>query len=168
MLQWPEKLENHLLVEAKSTKLDAINGCVLKVYFKKKYIIVKGKTAVGGLKCIFRAMNGYNREKSNSLPEDNLNKHFVKYFWNESRGWTFRIKILIESATSAELLKKEQFCLWESKNDQNCLNNTVDAYIPIYREETASYGWMNKGSVLTFLKWKKRMLPVLMPAMSEI
>lgn len=155
----PNKFECFLVSECKKTELDNVNECVFRLSFKKKYIFVKGKTAVGALKTIFRTMRDYAWGKSQNLPEDNLNLHFVRYFWEETRGYTFRIKVLLASENASDLLKCEQTWLWKKNGDSNCLNNTIDAYIPLYREETASYGWINKGSVLTFLRWKKNNLP---------
>lgn len=159
ILASPVLFEPFLLSEAKKTSLDSINECVLKVFFKKKYLIVKGRTAVGALKTFFTALTDYPGDKWEKVPDDNLNIHFIKYFWEQSRGFTFRIKVLIATPNALELLKREQIELWKAKNDQNCLNNTIDAYIPLYREETDSYGWIGKGSVLNFLKWKNKNLP---------
>jgi len=167
LLRTPKKLENLLTASAKQTKLDTINECVLKVFFKKKYVIVKGRTAIGSLKCIFRAINDYSGSKSLNLPEDNLYLHFVQYFWGETRGFTFRVKVLAKNTTHFDLLKQEQQSLWSANNDPNCLNNTIDSYIPLYREETGSYGWISKGHVLNFLKWKNKNSPLQEPAMSD-
>lgn len=167
MLKSPRQLESILIAEAKKSKLDAVNECVMKLFFKKKYVIVKGKTAVGALKCIFRIMSDYSGKKSSNLPEDNLYLHFVKYFWEETRGFTFRVQLLAITKNAYDLLKTEQTRLWWGEKDPNCLNNTIDAYIPIYREETRSYGWLNTGNVLNFLKWKKKIEQDLAPANYE-
>lgn len=159
LLALPQKFEEYLTKEAKKTKLDAVNECVMKVYFKKKYLIVKGKTAVGALKNIFHLLATYSGNKKSNVAEDNLYKHFVEYFWTETRGFTFRIRVLLATSNHFDLLKREQKELMDANFDQNCLNNSAHAYIPIYREETGSHGWLNTGSVLSFLKWKQKMRP---------
>lgn len=168
LLLHPNKIDPFFTHVSKQTKLDLVNECVLKLHFKKKYVYLKAKTAIGGLKCIFQAIGAYSGQKSSQLAEDNLYLHFIKYFWEETRGWTFRVRVMSTSSNHSDLLKCEQMLLWASKNDPNCLNNTTDAYIPIYREETASFGWINKGSVLTFQRWKKQNLPVQAPESCEI
>lgn len=160
LLRHPRQIEPFIISQAKKTQLDSVNECVFRLSFKKKYIFVKGRTAVGALKTIFKAIGDYPGQKSKNLPEDNLNLHFIQYFWNETRGYTFRVKVILSSPNSTDLLKCEQTWLWKKKNDPNCLNNAIDAYIPLYNEETESYGWINKGNVLTFLRWKKNNSPL--------
>lgn len=158
LLQSPRQFSEFLIAKTKKIELDTLNESVIQLFFKKKYVFIKCKTAVGSLKTIFQLMCSYSGQKSQNLPEDNLYLHFVKYFWNETRGYTFRVKVILVSKSASKLLKCEQECLWNKKNDPNCLNNTTEAYIPVYREETATFGWINKGSVLTFQKWKKKQL----------
>lgn len=153
-------IEPFLTATAKKTRLDSVNECVFQLWFKKKYIIVKSKTAVGGLKCIFNLLGSYSSKNTQNIAEDNLYRHFVEYFWGETRGFTFRVKLILNTSNHFDLLKCEQECLWNAQKDPNCLNNTTDAYIPVYREETGSNGWINKGSLLTFLKWKGKTRPL--------
>lgn len=125
--------------------------CVFRVTYGGKYIIVKGKTVAGSL---FLIQKGYGWFRESIVKPDTLYAHFYRHIKDNPRK-RFSVSILLKTADTLALLKREQDELDKARFDQNCLNNAVESYIPKFNESTGLYGWLEKGSVLNFRKYLK-------------
>lgn len=152
-----EKKIYPLIESIKGTLADSIKECVFRLYLNEKYVIVKGKTLVGSLKSISKSLEDFSNKDKSDWPEEHLYIHFIDYILNNTNETNeYSVKILMVANSPYQLLKLEQNELWDNINDDNCLNNTTDAYIPSYNEEKGTYGWINKGQFLSFMKWKNK------------
>lgn len=131
----------------KYAKKRTINGCVYKLTYGGKYIIVKGKTLAGSL---FQVQKGYTwfEDKMDAALYAHFYRHILK---NPNKNFT--VRVLLHSRNSYNLLKKEQSELDKRRFDCNMLNNSMEAYIPLYKEATATFGWIERVSVMNFQKY---------------
>lgn len=128
------------------------NHYVYRLSYAGKYVIVKGKTLAGSLYFIELGYGWFNGAVAKKQP---LYLHFYQHI-KANPGGRFRVKVLISTLNQYNLLKKEQQELNKARFDPLCLNNTTEAYIPLYSDVTESYGWMERSAVLNFKKWLKR------------
>lgn len=130
-----------------------IEGVVYQLSYSGKFIVIKGKTLVGSLIIIANTFNQYN---SNSKRfKLHLYRHLYDHFIDNPNG-RFRIKVLakINKKTSHyDLLKREQMELDKNRYNPLCLNNSIEAYIPNYNEETQTFGWLPRHSVMNFQRY---------------
>lgn len=151
-----DRYTNDIIVDrAKESFPDKIGSCVFKLTYNDKYLFVKGKSFIGAMLCISRGLKVFANKTTKDNKIDNIYYHLFVYVI-DNPDYEFGIDMILVSDNPYKLLVKEQKCLTEGRKDPNCLNNTIDAYVPAYREETGMYGWINKGYYLNFLKWKKR------------
>jgi hypothetical protein len=130
-------------------------SCVFKLHYGSKYVIIKGKTMSG---VIYLFEKGYAHFLAfDHSAGDKRNVYYFKFYSyiKSHPNLQFKIEMLLESENAYQLLKMEQIALNISIKDKNCLNNNLTAYIPQYRATTQSYGWINKGSVLSFKRYLK-------------
>ena len=126
-----------------------INGCVFRLSYGGKFIIVKGKTLTGSL---FQVQKGYTwfDEKMDGA----LYAHFYRHIKNNPNK-KFTVRVLLHSLNPYNLLKREQKELDAGKYNPNMLNNSQEAYIPVYNESTGKHGWIDKVHILNFQKYLK-------------
>lgn len=157
----PSQKKEYLLVESlRGGIIDSINECVFKLFYENKFVVVKGKSLVGSLKNISKAVEDFSKKPMEDWPQDHLYLHFIEYILEKGADVpAYKIEIVLVTPNRVELLKAEQTCLWENRNDPDCLNNAVDAYIPVWNEEKALFGWINKGEFLAFTRWKRQNMP---------
>lgn len=136
-------------------RLHGIGPCLYRLAFNNKYVIVKAKDLQKSIESIQKALNQFIRHSELQRNPENLYFHFFSFISRHQKG-VFDLRVLLESESAYELLKAEQLALNEAREDVNCLNNSVDAYVPNYNEATESYGWISKAAVLNFKKWAKR------------
>lgn len=136
-------------------RLHGIGPCVYRLSFNDKYVIVKAKDCQKSIEAVQKALNQFLRHSELQRNPENLYYHFFSFVSKHHKG-TFEVRVLSESDSAYELLKAEQTALNEARKDKNCLNNAVDAYIPVFNEATDSYGWISKSAVLNFKKWIKQ------------
>ena len=132
-----------------------IGTCLYKLSFNEKYVIVKAKDSQKSVEAIQKALNQFLRHSELQRNPNNLYYHFFLWISKHQKG-VFALDTLLESDNGYELLKAEQLALNEARKDKNCLNNTTDAYIPAFNEETGAYGWISKSAVLNYRKWLKQ------------
>lgn len=125
--------------------------CVYRLSYGGKYVIVKGKTLAGSL---FFIQKGYGWFDVVEKKDSALYGHFYTHI-KETTAGRFRVRVLLKTANTYALLKREQNELDKGRYDQNCLNNNTEGYIPQYNEQTGLYGWLDKGSVLNFKNYLK-------------
>lgn len=162
----------------KKYKDNDVNEIVYKLSYAGKFIIVKGKTLAGSLIII---SNTYLQYKDDSKRfTGHLYKHLYDHF-KANEGGRFRIKTLAKKGrkiTQYNVLKREQMELDKNRYNPLCLNNQLEAYIPLYNERTDTYGWLDRITVMNFKRWlssKERasyvkrytVKPILKPAMSD-
>lgn len=129
-----------------------VDGCIARVSYNGKYIIVKCKEMFRSLKNIENAVNAFMRGGLNK-PEG-LYYHLLNYV-KENPGHKFSAKAILVTDNAYELLKREQEELDAGRSNPDFLNNQVEAYIPQYNEDSGHYGWIDRGAVLNFRKWQK-------------
>lgn len=167
----PKEKKYYPITDAvKATTIESIKECVFHLIYLDKFVIVKGKSLVGSLKIISQAIEDFSKKDESEWPEDHLYTHFVKHILHEGLDYElFRVKIVLVTPDIVELLKTEQLELMEHMGNENCLNNAVDPYIPVWNEERQLYGWITKQQVMRFKKWlKKHKRQQLKPAKSDL
>lgn len=128
--------------------------CIYKLSFNGKYILVKAKDLRQSIATIQKSLNQFLRGSEFQQRKDGVYYHFFDHVRNTESG-TFEVECILESDSPYLLLKEEQIQLDAHQADTNFLNNSTQAYIPLYNEETEQYGWIPKSAVLNFKKWLK-------------
>ena len=126
---------------------------VYKLSYAGRYIVIKGKTLVGSLVILADTLASFNPGASRF--KDHLYTHLYNHIL-ECPGGRFRLKIMSTASTDQDfydLLKTEQNLLDAAKYDTSCLNNQIEAYIPLYNENTRMYGWIPRAAVMNFRKY---------------
>lgn len=130
-----------------------VEGIVYKLSYAGKFIIVKGKTLAGSLIIISDTFFQFSAKKKRF--QGHLYSHLYKHFKKHKDG-RFRIKTVARLNKKTDhylLLKKEQMLLDRNRYNTNCLNNALQAYLPLYNESTGMYGWIPKADAMNFKKW---------------
>ncbi len=130
------------------------NYCVIKLYYATKYVIIKAKNVKSSCQIIQKSLNQYLRGSDAQQDKGNLYIHLFAYI-KEHPDKDFKIKIILQDENIYHLLKSEQQELDKARFDKNCLNNNTDAYLPLFNEDTNSYGWVPMNAYLNFKKWLK-------------
>ena len=127
-----------------------INSCVYKLSYGGKYIIVKGKTLAGSLYQIQKVFPWFKETM-----RSNLYYHFYMYVI-QNPGKKFTVRVLSRSRNHYTILKREQIELDKGLYEGNMLNNSLEAYVPLWNEEKGTYGsWIDKMAVMNFRKYLK-------------
>lgn len=137
----------------KKYRKDDVNGVVYKLSYAGKFLIIKGKTLAGSLIIISNTYNQFNAD--NKRFKEHLYVHLYNHF-KENEGGRFRIKTLAKlnrKTDHYQLIKREQMELDKHRYNKECLNNVIEAYIPLYNDSTGMYGWIPKSAVMNFNKW---------------
>lgn len=103
-------------------------SCILKLWFGKKYLIMKAKSATQTVNALSQELD--RRLRLGVVPSHMYEK-VVRYIL-KSRVAIFHVEVMFESDKPIELLKSEYKFLKIGMNDDACLNNTFDAYIPAW------------------------------------
>jgi hypothetical protein len=143
-----------------------VDKCVYKIFHGRKYLIIKAKNLASSIYLLEKGFASYiaqgggkgrDRGGAGQNEWDGVNTYYMQFY-----KWVYdhpdkesKIEVLIESDNAYELLKTEQIELRKAMRDKKCLNSNLNAYIPKYRTKSASYGWIDKGSVLAFKKYLK-------------
>lgn len=151
-------------------------GCVIKITYGRKYVIMKCKNQVASLHTLENLIAAYIR--GNDPNPDGMYYHLLLYV-KKNPGNIFKVTPIISNASDAkrkklwedfqmklptysgyDLLKAEQIALDSGRKDKNFLNNNTDAYVPMYNPDTQMYGWITRADVLNFTNWyAKRPMP---------
>ncbi len=126
---------------------------VYRLSYSGKFIIVKGRTLCGSLIIISDTYNQYQADSKRF--KGHLYRHLYDHF-KANPGGKFRVKVLCKVKKDIghyALLKREQMELDRYRYSPYCLNNALEAYIPLYNDLTDKYGWLDKMGVLSFKKW---------------
>jgi hypothetical protein len=127
------------------------NGCVFKLFWGEKYVVVKCKMFARAKTIIEQSLKYYLKGTG---MKDKLYENFFKYIQSHP-FYTFRVEILFESDNPYHLLKQEQIALDIAKDDLNCMNVRFEAYYPPKIQGRDKF-WINRGHFLNFKQWYKR------------
>lgn len=137
---------------------DNIESCIYKLYYGDKYIIEKCKNLPVHVSKLMNGLNCFVKNTPNGRDENNLAYKFFNYvLWNH--GYELRLEVIFEEKNPYKLLKREQLELWGAKDDENCLNKTFEAYIPMHTQVNGQKSWINRGYYLNFCIWRKKNRP---------
>ncbi len=135
--------------------LPNIKSCVYKLWYKDKYIIEKCKTLSISVSKLEKGLQCFIKNTPNGRDTKNLAYDFFNYIlWNG--GGELRVEVIFEHSNPYQLLKREQEELDKARDDENCLNQRFDAYIPIFTQTNGRGSWINRGYYLNFCMWKKK------------
>lgn len=154
-----DKKINPIAIAVSESLLNSITESVFRLYCNEKYVIIKGKSLGGSLKMVHAALENFSKKDRAEWPVDHLYYHLIGYILDQTEEIEYSASLLAMTSNPYDLLKMEQMQLWENSNDPNCLNNSFDAYIPEYREDLGTYGWINRGQYAAFMKWKTLNMP---------
>lgn len=131
-----------------------VQGCVYKLWYSERYIIVKAKTLLRSVQTIEVDLGYFfkGREKEKNLYHD-------FYIHIEcSPDQDFKIEVILQSDNPYELLKAEYIALEQGYSDINCMNKIFEPYVPKATQKNGKKSWINRGYYLNFMQWKKRRL----------
>jgi len=131
-----------------------IEGVVYRLSYAGKYVIIKGRTMAGSLIIIDNAYRQFGPDKRRF--STHLYRYLFEHFFLTEDCGRFRIKMLakLNSKTNQyQLLKREQMELDKARYDTRCLNNNIEAYIPVYSKNTHSFGWIDTSAAANFKKY---------------
>lgn len=134
-------------------KIDIIpdlKGCVYKLFWGEKYVVIKCKTFLRS-KTIMEQSLGY------FLKRNHPDKHYTPFFeYIKSHPfYKFSTEVLYQHNNPYRLLIFEQLELENSQPDVNCLNISFDAYIPVNIQGKRKT-WITRGHYLNFMHWLKK------------
>lgn len=145
-----------------------IKGCVYRLWYGDKYVIIKGKSFDGS---VYFFKNGLYYYENGGCGQGNELDGRGKKVWDGANtfyhaiythiinhpGLNWQVELLFQSDNPYQLLKREQIELTGAIKDKRCLNSNITSYIPKYNSKTKTYGWVGKSHVLNFRKFLKRM-----------
>lgn len=126
---------------------------LFKVYFGKKYLIWKGKSLIQSIDLLG---SGIRSGIVKDIPKEHYLYHVVSHI-KKARVLSGRVEILgndyekdSSSIDGFRLLKDEQFALDIADDDVLCLNNNIQAYIPV------NTAYISEKDKQRFLKWYEK------------
>jgi hypothetical protein len=131
-----------------------VEGCVYKLWYAGKYIIIKCKTLVRSRENIETGLKYFLK---NTPKGRNPNDMYFKFYSHviENIGNLFWIEVLASSNNPLKLLKTEFLELRKAKEDKNCLNRDFEPYVPQDTQRQKG-SWINRGYYLNYMKWKQK------------
>lgn len=135
--------------------LPGVNGCVYKLWYANRYVIVKCKTLFRSAQNIESGLDYFFKGTPKGRKEEDFYHEFFVHVQMHPFE-QFKIELLLVSDNPYQLLKAEQKALWYAEKDAQCLNQKFDAYIPQFTQVNGKGSWINRGYYLNFCIWKKR------------
>lgn len=136
-----------------------INGCVYKLWYADRYVIIKARTLARSLQIVENGLHRFLKDTPKGRKQTDIYYQFNTHILNNPFQ-KFTIELVETSNNPLTLLKKEQLELNKSKTDSNCLNHSFDAYIPKFTQVNGNKkSWINRGYYLNFMQWKRK-LPI--------
>jgi hypothetical protein len=132
-----------------------IEGCVYKLWYNDRYVIIKCKTLQRSIFGIKTDLHYFFKETRGGQREANLYYDFYSYIESNQSG-VFQIEIILASNHPLELLKSEHIALEEAYVDERCLNKDFNVYIPKFTQVNGKKSWINRGYYLNFMIWRKK------------
>lgn len=131
------------------------DGCIYKLIYSDKYVIVMGKTFWRSRQNIEINLGYFLKNTPQSRREDNLYYPFFNFILYNP-GHEFNVDIILVSNNPYQLLKTHFLELRKAKSDSNCLNKYFEPYIPQKTNKKGSGSWINKGYYLNYMNWKRK------------
>ncbi len=133
-----------------------IEGCVYKLWYGKKYVIIKCKTLARSRENIEIGLKYFLK---NTPKGRNPNDMYFKFYSHviENIGNMFFMEMIFASNNPLKLLMAEFLALQKAKDDENCLNRDFEPYVPQDTQKKAG-SWINRGYYLNYMKWKQKKL----------
>lgn len=137
-------------METPQIPYQSVNGCVFRLYWGEKYVVIKCKTFARAKTLIETSLSYHFKTGMH----DHLYEKFFEYIkFNPDHH--FKPDILYQSDNPYHLLIFEQQELDKGKQDTNCMNIYFDAYIPKLIQGKRK-AWINRGHYLNFRMWLKK------------
>lgn len=135
------------------TKFPSVEGCVYRLWYAEKYVVIKCKTIIRSVENINNDLKHFFQETPKGRKKDNL---YYKFYSHVAANpfQSFSIEIVLASNNPLELLKSEHTALQLGKTDEKCLNSTFEVYIPQFTQVNGKKSWINRGYYLNFMHWK--------------
>jgi hypothetical protein len=130
-----------------------IEGIIYRLSYAGKFIIIKGKTLAGSLIIINDTFKQFSSRNKRFI--GHLYRHLYNHYRRHPKG-RFTVKVLAKinsKTTHYDLLKREQMELDRHRYNKKCLNNALNAYIPLYNDTTDAFGWLEKSAVMNFKRY---------------
>jgi hypothetical protein len=137
-------------MDAPKIEYQNINGCVFKLFWGEKYVIVKCKMFARAKTIIEESLGYYIK---GTKMRDKLYDNFFQYI-RTTPFYSFRDEILYKGDNPYHLLKQEQLALYNGEHDVNCMNVRFESYYPKLIQGKEKY-WINRGHFLNFKRWQK-------------
>lgn len=118
--------------------------CIAKVWFGRKHYIIKCKSLLPSMENMAELIERTLR--TGKYDESHLFYHVITYI-KKARIIQGKVEMIENDFEKREweMLKTEQLLLDKHKNDETCLNNNFDAYIP---------KWIPADQIERFNKWR--------------
>lgn len=129
------------------------------MWYEGKYIIEKCKTLPVSIAKFINGLNAFVKNTPQGRHPDNLAYKFYDYVL-QNEGGELKLEIIYQDKNPYQLLIREQLELWKAISDENCLNVSFDAYIPIFTQVNGQKSWINRGYYLNFCIWKKKQMGI--------
>ncbi len=131
-----------------------MDGCVFKLYYGEKYVIVMGKTLIRQIESIENDISRFTTKNKKSLYY-----RFCRYV-KENPGKEFKIELALISDNPYQLLKTAQSLLDIGEKEKGkCLNKHfypfISKSIQAPREFIKNPHWISRGHYLNFRSWQK-------------
>lgn len=134
--------------------IPGVQGCVYKLWYADRYVVVKAKTLVRSVQTIEVDLGYFFTER-----EKEKNLYYDFYIHIEANpGHEFKIELILQSNNPFELLKAEFLALEHGYGDEKCMNKEFEPYIPKNTQRKGKKSWINRGYYLNFMNWKKKHL----------
>lgn len=127
--------------------------CLFKVYFGRKYFIWKGKSLVQSCELLSKSIK--SKLGKGAISDEDFLYHVMSHI-NKTRCIKATVDVISDNYTDGEkidtmaILKDEQMALWEAMDDADCLNNNIQAYIPV------NNSWISEATKNKFLIWYEK------------
>src|SRR5690242_17623892 len=132
-----------------------IEGCVYKLWYADKYIILKCKTLARSIFGIKTDLHYFFKGTPGGTKESDLYFDFYVHV-QEVPFQKFKVEIILSSNNPLELLKCEQIELEKAYDDPNCMNKSFEVYIPKHTQVNGKKSWINRGYYLNFMQWMRK------------
>ncbi len=132
-----------------------IEGCVYKLWYAEKYIVIKCRTLARSCENLNTNIEYYFKNIGKDKHQKDNYLQFYQHIHQNNQG-KFKIEVLLQSNNPYQLLMSEQLALDEVIDDENCLNIIFDAYVPDNTQRNGKKSWINRGYYLNFCIWRRK------------
>ncbi len=138
---------------------ERIDGCVYRLWYAGKYIIVMCKTLWRSKQNLEIDLKYFLHNRHEKRPEKHRDGNLYHDFYchiADNPYQDFKLEILFKSDNPLSLLKADHMELLKAKYDPRCLNNNFQPYIPKFTQVNGKKSWINRGYYLNYMNWKRK------------